>query len=109
MDSSGLERSQSVSHRFAARAAQSAMTGLPPAPSDQAPPTNGAEPSRHRKAASDGRTGIEHRPQGELGAPRSQPYTVWYQGKVVFFCRTKGEAAEALGRELRRSRLRVGV
>ena len=63
-----------------------------------------AAPSVNRKAGSNGRTGIEHRPQGELGGLRSQPYTVWYRGRIVCFCRTKRGAADALDRELQQSK-----
>ena len=67
-----------------------------------------AAPSLDTEAVFIGFTGIQHRPLRKRGGPRSQPYTVWYQGNIVFFCRTKGEAAEALGRVLRRSSLRAG-
>ena len=71
------------------------MNGLPSARSSEAPPTTDA--ARF--------TGIEHRPKGELGSPRSQPYTVWYEGKIVYFCGTRMEAANALGLELRQAGL----
>ncbi len=104
MVSSGRERHQSVSRRSAAPTATATMTDLPPARSDQASLTTHAAPSVNTKTASNGRTEIEHRPQGELGAPRSQPYTVWYQGKTVYFCTTKEEAVNVLSWELRQSR-----
>ena len=60
MVSSRIEKRRSVSHRSAL--------------------------ALNTQATSDGRTGVEHRPQGELGGPRSQPYNVWHQGKIVYFC-----------------------
>jgi len=83
------------------------MTGLPSARSSKAPPTTDAAPSLNMKAASGKFTGIEHCPKGELGSPRSQPYTVWCEGKIVYFCRTKMEAAHALGLELKQAGLRA--
>jgi hypothetical protein len=94
------ERGRSTFGRFGAGAATSVVTTLPPARPDQAPPTTGAAPSRNGKRAAGSFTGIEHCPQGELGGPRCQPYTVWYQGKIVRFCKTKGEAANVLAWEL---------
>ena len=103
----GRERRHGVSQRSAPRAAKGAVMSLPPARSDQASVITDAAPSVNRKAASNCRTEIEHRPVGELGGPRSQPYTVWYRGKIVYFCTTRDEAAEALGRELQQSKLRA--
>ncbi len=97
----GHERRHSVSRRSAAPTATAVMTDLAPPRSDQASLTAQAAPSVNTKTASNGRTEIEHRPEGELGAPRSQPYTVWYQGKTVYFCTTKEEAVNVLSWELR--------
>ncbi len=71
MVSFGHERHQSVSQRSAPRAAKRAVMSLPPPRSDQALLFTDAAPSVNTKTASNGRTEIEHRPQGELGAPRS--------------------------------------
>ena len=60
-----------------------------------------AAQSLNTQATSDSRTGIEHRPQGELGGPRSQPYNVWHQGKIVYFCKTREEAVNILLRRRR--------
>ena len=92
----GRERRHGVSQRSAPRAAKGAVMSLPPARSDQASVITDAAPSVNRKAASNCRTEIEHRPVGELGGPRSQPYTVWYRGKIVYFCTTKEDAVNAL-------------
>ena len=67
------DRRQSASRRSAAPTATVVMTDLPPARADQASLTTVAAPSVNTQAASNGRTEIEHRPQGELGAPRCQP------------------------------------
>lgn len=99
------ERGRSALGRFGAGAATSVATSLPPAQADREPPAINAAPSLHSKAACDGFTGIEHCPQAAFGGPRSQPYTVWYKGKIVCFCKTKREAANVLTRELRKSGL----
>ena len=109
MVSSRHEGRQSVPHRSAAPTEIPGLTGLPSASSSQAPPTTDAAPSLNMKAASGRFTGIEHRPKGELSSPRSQPYTVWCEGKIVYFCRTKMEAAHALGLELKQAGLRAAV
>ena len=101
MVSSTRGERQSVSHRSAALTAIPAVTSIPP--SNEALPTTDAAPGLNMGEPSDGRTGIEHRPHGELGDSRSQPYTVWHGGEIVYFCRTKGEAMNVLGRELRKS------
>lgn len=75
MVSSRIEKRRSVSHRSAL--------------------------ALNTQATSDSRTGIEHRPQGELGGPRSQPYNVWHQGKIVYFCKTREEAVNILVRRRR--------
>ena len=98
------DRRWSASRRSAAPTATAVMTDLPPARSDQALLTTDAAPSVNTKTASNGGTEIEHCPQGELGAPRSQPYTVWYQGEIVYFCTTKEEAVNLLSWELQQSR-----
>ncbi len=56
-----------------------------------------AAQSLNTQATSESRTGIEHRPQGELGGPRSQPYSVWHHGNIVYFCKTREEALNILG------------
>ena len=75
MVSSRIEKRRSVSHRSAL--------------------------ALNTQATSDGRTGVEHRPQGELGGPRSQPYNVWHQGEIVYFCKTREEAVNILVRRRR--------
>ncbi len=101
MVSSGHEGRQSVPHRSSAPTEIPGMTGRPSASSSQAHPPTDAAPSLNMRAASGRFTGIEHCPKGELGSPRSQPYTVWCEGKIVYFCRTKMEAAHTLSLELK--------
>ena len=81
------------------------MSGLQPPGSNEALRITDAAPSLDAQAVFEGFTGIEHRRWGKRGGPRSQPYTVWLEGKIVYFSSTKEEATNVLGRELRKSRV----